>query len=231
MKRILAFIMCVTFVGFVQADDSPSNIVSSNAVGEIESVPDIVIVSGRVSAVENNAERAITLAQDNLDSLIRLVKNQKIPSSNLQAASVMVQPQWRYPKNKAREITGYQAYSPFTIRLHQIEKLSSLYVGLSGVGISEINQISFDFSDRQELELKAIKKAVVIAQNKAQAAASAVGQQIGSAKNIQINTRWNQPVMSRARTAMMAESDAVAPQINVGSHKLSATVQVDFELK
>ena len=229
MKQLLVFLICVSMMGFVHANDD--RVVSASAIGEIESLPDIVLVSGRVSVIEKNAERAIAKAQQDLDSVIRFIESQQIPAENLQAASIMVQPQWHHPRNKPREITGYQAYAPFILRLQQIEKLSSLYSGLPDAGANELNQIQFDFSDRQTLELKAIEKAVMIAKQKAHAAASALNQSIGKARNIRIDTRWNQPVMPQMRMAMKAEADAAPPRVNVGNHKLSATVNIDFELK
>jgi uncharacterized protein YggE len=229
MKQLFVFLMCVSMMGYVHANDD--RVVSTSAVGEIESLPDIVLVSGRVSVIEKNAERAISKAQQSLDSVIKFIESQKIPAKDLQAASIMVQPQWYYSRNQPREITGYQAYAPFKLRLQQIEKLSSLYSGLPDAGANELNKIEFDFSDRQALELKAIEKAVKLAKQKAHVAASALDQSIGKALRIRIDTRWNQPVMPQMRMAMKAEADAAPPRVNVGNHKLSATVNVDFELK
>ena len=206
--------------------------VSSQGVGVVEAQPDLAILSGRITTQSDIPEEAVTSARKKLDILIRDLKRAGISPRDLQAAQVMVNPLYHYPRNKPRQLTGYQASANFTAKLRSISRLSEFYGVLIKAGVTELNQTQFDFSNREELELKAIAKAVKIAKRKAEAALEPLDQRVGKVLQLDVNTRWHQPPMFKgARMAMMAESADAAPQVNVGDQRIEANVSVSFVIR
>lgn len=207
--------------------------VSSTATGIIEAIPDIAIMSGKVMVQSKTADQAVTETRQKLDSVIRYIKSEGIDSEDLQAAQVLVNPVWHYQKDKPRELTGYQAYADFSAKVRDINKLSDLYGGLVKAGVSELSPTSFDFSLREDLELKAIEKAVLQAKKKAEAGLKPLGQKVGDVLSMNVDTRWQQPPVYKMSRMVMAEAAdmGAAPEVNVGNQTIQATVSVTFEVK
>lgn len=206
--------------------------VSSRAQGVIEAQPDIAIVSGRVTVQNETPDDAVDGARRKLDSIIKALKKGGVATNDLQAAEILVNPQYHYPRDKPRQLSGYQASASFTAKLRDIAKLSSLYGVLFKAGATELQPTQFDFSDRETLELQAIAKAVALAKRKAQAGLKPLGQSVGDVLLLNVDTRWHQPPMHKgARMAMMAESDSSAPQVNVGNRRIEATVSTTFAIQ
>lgn len=210
--------------------DKPVPQVSSSATGQVEAMPDIAIMSGQVLVEGSSPEQAVTEAQQKLDSVIRYVKGQGIAAEDLHAAQVLVRPVWSYPKDKPRELTGYQAYADFSAIVRDVTKLSVLYGGLVKAGASELSPTRFDFSLREDLELQAITNAVEMARKKAEAALKPLNQSVGDVLSLNVDTHWQQPVYKVASMAMRAEA-APAPEVNVGNQTIQASVSVTFKLK
>lgn len=210
--------------------DKPVPQVSSSATGQVEAMPDIAIMSGQVLVEGSSPEQAVTEAQQKLDSVIRYVKGQGIAAEDLHAAQVLVRPVWSYPKDKPRELTGYQAYADFSAIVRDVSKLSVLYGGLVKAGASELSPTRFDFSLREDLELQAITNAVEMARKKAEAALKPLNQSVGDVLSLNVDTHWQQPVYKVASMAMRAEA-APAPEVNVGNQTIQASVSVTFKLK
>lgn len=212
------------------AADRPQ--VSSSAQGVIEAQPDIAMVSGRVTVQQTTPDEAVGSARDKLDRIIKALKKSGIEPKDLQAAQVLVNPQYHYPRDKPRQLSGYQASASFTAKLRDITRLSSLYGVLFKAGATELQPTQFDFSDREALELQAISKAVEFAKRKAQAGVKPLGQEVGDVLVLNVDTRWHQPPMYKgARMAMMSEADSSGPQVNVGDRKIEATVSATFAIE
>ncbi|GAA5316701.1 MAG: SIMPL domain-containing protein [Candidatus Pelagadaptatus aseana] len=228
MKYLLCVVVSLFVVTHVHADERQ---VTSSANGEVMAVPDIAVVSGRVSVEAKTAKEATRQAQKQLERVIQFVRSLDVANDDLNAASVRVHPTWHYPRNKPREITGYQASAPFTVTLRDMDRLGELYSGLPDSGANNLDQTRYKFSQRESLELQAIAKATEKARARAQASVMALDEQLGEVINLQINTNWQQPPMLMGQRAMAMDAKLEsAPEINVGKHKISASVTATFAI-
>lgn len=233
MKLLTPFILSVTvllsFNSSVLAGESHQ--VTTSANGEIMAVPDIAVVSGRVTVEAKKAKDATREAQKRLEKVIQFVRQQGVENDDLNAATVQVHPKWHYPRNKPREIVGYQAQAMFSVTLRDIDQLGSLYAGLPEAGASTLDQTRYEFSNREELELQAIAVATKKAKARAQAAVSALQENLGDVINLQVNTNWHQaPMMRMERTMAMSSDASSAPELNVGKHKINASITATFAI-
>ncbi|MEH6605021.1 MAG: SIMPL domain-containing protein, partial [Pseudomonadales bacterium] len=213
------------------SDDDYMPTVSTSATGELHAIPDIAVINGRVQEQAKDAGEAMAAARKQLDQVIEYVKTQGIAEEDLQAAQILVQAQWHYPRNEPRQLTGYQANASFTIKLRDTAGLSQIYGGVIKAGANTIDSVSFEFSNYDELELQAIGLAVEKAQRKAAAGLAPLGQKVGKVVSMQVDTHWQPQPMPRGKMmAMEASSDAMAApaQINVGNQPIKATVSVSF---
>ena len=205
--------------------------VSVSASGQVAAMPDIAIVKGRIVSQEKSAKQAMKVAHKKLTALIDYTLAQGVASKDVNAAQVLVTPQWHYPKNKPRVISGYQGHAEFTIKLRQLEQLSPLYAGLVDAGANDLRPTQFDFSQREQLELKAIEQAMLKAQRKAKTAVSALQEKVGEVQSINIDTHWQQPQPRMMRMEMASDRGAAkANKVNVGHQTITANVSVVFSI-
>jgi uncharacterized protein YggE len=227
--------LTLVFCAVTQASShphEPTPQVSVSAVGEVDAIPDIAIIHGQVITIAKTAEQALNEAQIQRGSVIKFVlTGLGVKKEDLQAAQVLVAPEWNYPRNKPRELKGYKAQAKFTVKLRDLDVLSTLYSGLAKAGVNDLRPASFDFSNRDELELEAISAAVEKAKKKAKAALSPLGDKVGKAVSVNVNTHWQRPPVLHARMAMSAEADASKASVNVGNHTITANVNVSFTIK
>lgn len=234
MNKVLMAIMLLLTVtacgqssSAIGASDKPVPIVSVSATGEINASPDMAVITGRVSIQAETSSDAMEQARKQLEGVIRYVEQQGIDMKDLHAAQILVRPEWHYPKKKPRLITGYLATGSFKLKLKDNAKLSQLYGGLVDAGANQVDAVSFEFSNYDDLELQAIARAVEKAKRKAQAGLTPVGQKVGAVKSLSINTHSQpRPMLRMAAVAM--ESSASSPVVNVGEQTIKSTVSVDF---
>lgn len=227
MKTILSAVFALCLALPVLA---APRLVTVSAQGEVESIPDIAIVSGQVQVEAATARDATRQAQRQLEKLINYVLDAGVAEQDLNAATVRVHPKWHYPRNKPREMVGFQASAPFTATLRELDKLGDLYGGLPKAGATDLNETRFDFSNRESLELKAIAEATRSARVRAQASVKALGNELGEAHSLQVNTRWQQPPVAMMRAAEASYASA-SPKVNLGNHSITASVTASFIIK
>lgn len=231
MKKLWVGICIIALAASASAFATTAQ-VSSSGTGSVSATPDIAVVQGRVTIIDETPEAAVKSVQKKLDSVVRYVLGQGVDPVDLQAAQVLVNPQWHYPRNAPREITGYQAYASFSAKLRDIALLSKVYSGLVKAGATELSPTTFEFSQREELELEAISKAVVFAKRKAEAGLKPLKQSVGDVIQMNVDTHWQQPPMLKAsRASMMSDASVEStPQLNIGEQTIQATVSVTFEI-
>jgi len=222
---IIACLVCVS--GLAQAEERQ---VSVSATGEIAALPDIAIVQGRIVSQEKTAKQALLRAQEKLSRLIDYAVAQGLSTDDVHAAQVQVSPQWRYPKNKPRQISGYQGHAEFTLTLRELALLSSLYGGLVDAGANDLRPTTFEFSAREALELKAIAQAVAKAQRKADAALMPLKEKTGEVLSVNVDTQWHRPQPRLMRMEMASDAKGAAPKVNVGKQTITANVSVSFAI-
>jgi len=228
MKTIMSLLLTVCVALPAMAD---SRLVTTSAQGSVESVPDIAIVSGQVQVEAETAREATRQAQRQLEKVVNYILAKGVAKQDLNAATVRVHPKWHYPRNKPREIVGFQASAPFTATLRDLDKLGEVYGDLPKAGATDLGETRFDFSDREALELKAIADATLEARKRAQASVAALGNSLGEVHSIQVNTRWQQPPAPMMMRTAEASFASAAPKVNVGNHTITASVTASFTIQ
>jgi len=208
-----------------------TRMVTTSAEGKVESIPDIAILSGQVQVEAETAREATRQAQRQLEKVIDYILGKGVAKQDLNAATVRVHPKWHYPRNKPRELIGFQASAPFMATLRDLAKLGEVYGDLPKAGATDLGETRFDFSDRETLELKAIADATLQARKRAEASVVALGNSLGEVHGVQVNTRWQQPPAPMMMRSAEASFSSPAPKVNVGNHTITASVTASFEIK
>ncbi|MYM62609.1 SIMPL domain-containing protein [Pseudomaricurvus sp. HS19] len=229
----LGLVLLVGISGCNQAERvAPVAQASASGSGEVSAAPDMAVISGAVIANADQPDAALGAVRQQLDSLINAVLAQQVEKKDLQAAQVTVTPQWHYPRDGKRELTGYEARAGFSLTLRDLEQLPAVYSVLAQAGVAQLQAPQFDFSNRDELELQAIGRAVEHARRKVVAGLDPLQAGLGDVQQLNVDTQWQRPMMKTAVSAVLMEAAADRePRLNVGEQTITATVQVVFAIK
>lgn len=234
--QLLTLFCLALLAGCGQAEPTGSThsvTVASSGTGKVSAEPDMAMIGGDIVVQSDSADKAMNDVRRKLDKLISKVRAQGVEDKYIQAAQVRVSPRWQYNRNEPRSLAGFEGRASFQIRLLELDKLPSLYSVLAQAGVNDLRPATFDFSDRDTLELKAIALAVENARLKATAGLKPLGNSVGGLVSMSIDTNWQRPQVMQVRSAMMASDGAQEsqPQVNVGEQTVSSTVQVVFSVK
>ena len=193
--------------------------------GVINSTPDIALLTLTFSQRDKQALRAKKTVDKQVSDLLTLTKRLQIEDKDIQAARLTIYPEYDHKNN--RQLIGYNVSREVQIRLRDLFSYPKLLEGSVEIGATRTSQLQFDFSNRKELENKALQAAFKDAEQQAKLLAEVSGEQLGKVQ--WIHTSGGQSPIPM-RMAMMAEMKADA-SYPTGEMALSRHVQVRFTLK
>jgi len=192
--------------------------------GVINSTPDIALLTLTFSQRDKQALRAKKTVDQQVTDLLKLTKRLQIEEKDIQAARLTIYPEYDHKNN--RQLIGYNVSREVQIRLRDLLSYPKLLEGSVEIGATHTSQLQFDFSNRKELENKALQVAFKDAEQQAKLLAKISGEQLGNVQWIHVS--GGQPPIPM-RMAMMSKmsTDASYP---TGEMALSRHVQVRFAL-
>jgi hypothetical protein len=124
-------------------------------------------------------EDALNQLNTKVNNIIAAVKASGVPVENIQTQNYSLNPQYSYPSNAAPIVSGYSANEQLVIKVtgynQEPNKLSRAIAAASKAGANQINNLSFDASNLDDLKQQARVLAIKDARGKSQALATAAG--------------------------------------------------------
>lgn len=192
-------------------------------------VPDIAKIYLSVIAEGSDPSKLQNESTHKMVAAIDFIKSQGIDPKDIKTAEYNLSPRSEYDEKKhTSSISGYTSTQSLTIVIRDFTKISIILGKLPGLGINQIQNVSFDVEDpatfinvaREEAFKKAFAKAVSMANQ------NGVG--LGRVVNFNENSGNYYPKFFGARAGIV---DFVPPQIEAGSEELSVNVSVTYELR
>lgn len=224
MKKLLIIIAFLTS-GMNWAQEHQPPFVEVVGKGVVKVVPDQVVIQSRI---EHTGESASAVKAENdqvVNKVIAYLKSRGISSSQIKTEYIRLNKDYNYNTKE----TTYSANQAISIRLTDLAKYESIMSGLLESGLNRIDGVQFQSSNKEELQKKARREAVLNARQKAEELANALDQEIGKAQHIsELNEGNFQPVYrSMEMQADLDDRETIAP----GEMEISIKVNVRFILK
>jgi uncharacterized protein YggE len=219
MKTKVAFfcaaLMMAMLSAVCRADDSVAmqSIASPlgitvNGHAEVDAKPDVAYASlgvvtqapAQVDAISQNAEKANAVKQ----ALIKA----GVADEDIKTDYYQVQPQYDYRSTPA-VLVGYQVSNFFKVTIRNLPKAGVIVDHASQAGANQVNGITYDLSDRDQVEGQALASAVTNARSKADLVAGVAGVSVGRLLNLTETS--NEPQQSPGPIFMRAEMAAAVP--------------------
>ena len=214
----------------------PQWTVTVTGQGKISYQPDtaIVYLGTRVEKAIS-AERALTQLTNSMDKVLEAVKDLNIPDADIQTQSYSIYPQYDYIDGVS-VLSGYTASQQLVVKIknltEQSDMVSELVAKATAVGANQVDGISFETSNIEQLKQQARLMAIEDAKNRAGALADAadvrLGKVIGWWDNI-IQAPGPQPYYYGEKGGMGGGASSVA--VPSGQQEIIIEVGVNYRVK
>jgi len=206
--------------------------------GRVTYQPDEALVTLGVQIDKvSKAEDALNQLNTKVNNIMAAVKAVGIPVENIQTQNYSLNPQYNYPPNAAPVVYGYSANEQLVIKVTGYDqapnKLGQVIAAASKAGANQVNNLSFDASNLNDLKQQARILAIKDARGKSQALAQAAGVKLKEIAGWYEN--YIQPVTAYDYSAKggMGGASAATPiaQTPSGNQEVVVEIGLNYNIK
>ncbi|MCL1065733.1 oxidative stress defense protein [Shewanella olleyana] len=195
---------------------------------QVNIAPDMAEISVQVSLSKDNAKEAKTAVDEAVSKFIKRLNQAGVNKQDIQSANLHIQPQYHYPSNQPKELTGYSASRQITVSVKDLAKLNDILDSALEEGINRVQNIALKSSDETKAVEQARQAAIKDAKQKAQSLAQGFERELAGVWEIRYLTQHPvQPVMMR----MNAMQSDMAESYQYGEVSVQERVEVVYRLK
>lgn len=207
--------------------------------GKVAYTPDLAIVTLGVQIDKvAKPEDALNQLNAKVIAIIEAVKAIGVLPSDIQTQNYSLYPQYDY-KDNVSTVSGYNANQQLVIKVSGYDqdqnKLSQVIAAASRAGANQVNNLSFDASNMNDLKQEARVKAIADAKTKSAALADSAGVRLKDVIGWYENMVNPIPMYSTAdygKGGLGGQSgNAVSPQTPAGDREVVIEIGVTYNLK
>ncbi|HZS29057.1 MAG TPA: SIMPL domain-containing protein [Candidatus Angelobacter sp.] len=229
MKRIAMLMGLLCLAGVLSAEENTlPKVVRVVGTSEVKVVPDRAVIDIGVEKQDSRATTAKHAEDTAIRKILASLRANAIDEKDMQTTYLSLQPRTIYVK-KVRT-SYFVAEQTLTVTVRDLSKLDGILESLVQAGGNRIDQISYEVSDLRKYRDQARDLAVKAAQEKAEALARAVGQNIGKAQTIEEVNDTAYGYYANSTLGMVKKTRSPAPSIALGQKTITASVSVAFDL-
>ena len=159
--------------------DAPSRTINVTGVGEVNVVPDLAYISIGVHSQSESVAQALSDNTQQAQAIASVLKEKGVAENDIQTAAFNVYPMQDYGPMGEVLATSYAVDNTVSVAVRDLNNLGSLLDAVVQAGANNINNITFDVSDKtaalSEARLLAIQNARALAGELAAAAEVELG--------------------------------------------------------
>jgi len=201
--------------------------------GELHVAPDMLTVSMTLEKTGMDAAVARADVEARTTKVLALARKLGLADKDIKAPAVTVYPQYEWhsgPGGDGKQVmVGQHVTRSIMLTLRDITRYGELVDGLFAAGVTRLDGVSPDRSDRDALQRRALADAVTDARAKAEALAGSAGVRVGAVYSIndQSTERGPRPIMMAAMASADRGATPQAEYLN-GEIEIDADVQVYY---
>lgn len=205
--------------------------------GRVSYNPDLAIVTLGVQIDKvSKPDEALNQLNSKVAGIVSALKEIGIAAEDIQTQNYSLYPQYDYINN-ASKVTGYNANQQLVVKISGYDKdqsrLSQAIAAASKAGANQVNSLTFDSSQMNDLKQQARLAAISDAKDKSAALAETAGVElkeiVGWYENY-INPTPVYSTMDYARGGMGAGGEA-SPQTPAGEREVVIEIGVNYNIK
>jgi uncharacterized protein YggE len=209
--------------------------VSFTGQGKIYYEPDTANVLMGVNVDQKTkADDALKELNEKMNKVIEAVKKAGIPKEDIKTQNYTLNPHYETISNSTR-VTGYDANQVVLVKIKNIKENadlpSQIISAANQAGVNQINGISFEPSNIEDLKQEARLKAIADAKDKANNLSSALGVKLGKIISWWENSYPIQPYYSEMGGGGMGGGGFSSPTVPAGTYEIVSEVNITYKVK
>ena len=209
----------------IEVPEAPHVIVSGMAEQKVE--PDMATLTVSVSELQKDGLKAKQQVDAKVAGFFGKLESLGIARSDVEAGNLVVSPEYEYAPEKKPQLLGYRAQRQLSIKLGQLDKLSSLMDAALAAGLESVTQVEYGLKDAKSVREKVRLAAAADARDKAALLAQGFGVKLGKVYSIEYRTDAPTPVYSRSLKAMAAPPAAESADTSYQQQGITISDSVD----
>jgi uncharacterized protein YggE len=219
------------YVEFMPQPSEPAT-VTVDGTGEAVGIPDIATMSFSVVEQADTVAEVTESANAAMDKIVTTLKGAGIADADLQTTAYNLNPRYDYSENKSGEIIGYSITQSVTVKIRNLDDISSVVDAATNAGANDVTSPVFEIDDPDRVKAEAREEAFAKAEAKAKSLAEAAGVRLGDIVTFSESDGGVSPQpYYLERSLGIASADSYEPSIEVGSQEVSVTVSVTYALR
>ncbi len=187
--------------------------------------PDVAYLSVGVETQGDTAAEAQGLLAERASNVLASLSRAGVDRAKVKTSSYQVSPVYSTRQDKQNLIIGYRAETTISVEIADLSLVAALVDAAMNAGANAVRSLSYDRKDMQAFKAKLIQAACTDAKVKADAAAAALGVQLGAPISVDIQDS-SSAFGVETLTRKAVSQDFLSP----GELEVSASVSIEFDL-
>ena len=205
---ILGLLVSLPSLGATQLDVTGTGMVSI--------APDEATITAQVSLVERDADKAQSLASNEVDAMLLAIESFSLKPDSLNASELSLLPEYRWDRaTDQQQFMGFRVPRTISFTISEIDQLGAALSALANAGATLISSPVMGSSNAQDAKDEALAQAVGDAQKKLTLLANAANMSLSSITQISEVAPYSsrtQPTLMRSEMALdSAASNSFVP--------------------
>ncbi len=231
-KRIITVLGILIFCFSINAtaDEFSKSTIQVNGKGEITAEPDVAYINISVETSSKVAADAVRQNAEKTTNVIKKIKSVISGNDKVKTTNYNLSPVYEYNSTtKKQYLKEYRVVNEVLVETYNLDNIGKLIDSTTTLGANRISGPRFGIKNSDELERKALVKAVEDAKKTAETVALASGTNI--IKILRINPSYNRPAPHFNRSfESRAVADSSTP-IEAGDLTITANVTIVYEIE
>ena len=212
-------------------DDGQGSGISVTGVGSVAVVPDVAVLSIGVEVTAPTVGAARSDAARTMEAIGESLRGSGVDDGDIATRSFHIYPQYRYEEGKAPTIVGFTVSNQVTVKVRDIDRLSSTLDSAIAAGgdLVRVHDVSFGVDEPERFFDQAREEAVADARARAAHLAALAGVELGDPLVITESTGGAPAPFA---PAAFAEPDlARATPLAPGEEEVTIAVSVTYAIR
>lgn len=185
------------------------------------------------SGIKSTPQEAANESNNKTNDIIEELANLGVEEKDIKTSNYRLSPEYNWTESRGQQLVGYEVTQSLTIKIRDLEKISSVISQTTEKGANQVGNISFTIDDDESLKSEARAAAITKAQNKAKEIAAQSGLKLGRLLNVEegYSSQIITPSYNKMMDSVAGLESVSAPNIQTGENEVSVSVILTYKVK
>lgn len=231
----VAAIVPVTFLAAEPVSAAERGIIQVRATGTVTAAPDTLELRLVVRQTAESLALASQRADEIVEEAVAALTEAGVDEESIDSSRFWSGPEYDWSRGSGRYL-GESVERVIELETRLIDAYGEILGRLSSLRLHRIDPPEFTHSEREQLELEALREAVLAARQKAETMAGAAGAEVGPVQSmIEEPAQWapmafSGPEIMFESAGFVSGADVPAPVMQLTDREIRVDIQVVYEL-